>query len=320
MLCIFQASNDIYFNLAAEEYLLKNKHEDILMLWRSDPCVVIGKHQNTYAEINHRFIDENKIPVARRLTGGGTVYHDQGNLNFTFIVNGNSGKLVDFKKFVGPVTEFLKTLGIKADIGEKNDILINGLKISGNAEHVYKNRVLHHGTLLYNSNLNHLREALKVVPGRYTDKAVKSNRVSVTNISNHLTIKKSISEYEQMLFEFLMKKNPDSCIYSLTEKEVTEILQLRNEKYINWQWIYGYSPSFIVNVTLNFENKANFIEIVVEKGIIKYIRTDDPLTGYFAGFLKLLINKPFKYQHIKNELEYSELSDEEKNRLLDQFF
>ena len=166
MQCLISTNRDIYFNLALEEYLLMHEVDDYFVLWQSEPAVVVGKHQNTLAEINYRFVSEKNIRVARRLSGGGTVYHDQGNLNFTYIANGEPGKLVDFKRFIEPVIHFLGTLGIDAQQGLKNEILVRGKKISGNAEHVYKNRVLHHGTLLFHSDLHLLRECLRVIPGR----------------------------------------------------------------------------------------------------------------------------------------------------------
>ena len=136
MYCIISDTRDPYFNLATEEYLMKHSEEDIFLLWQSELCVVVGKHQNTYAEINYPFIREHNIKVARRLSGGGTVFHDRGNLNFTFIRNGEPGKLVDFRRFVSPVIEMLQQLNVHAVMGGKNDILVDGKKISGNAEHV----------------------------------------------------------------------------------------------------------------------------------------------------------------------------------------
>ena len=157
------------------------------MLWQSEDSVVVGKHQNAMAEINYRFLQREGVPVARRLSGGGTVFHGDGNVNFTYLINGEKGKLIDFRRFVSPVVDYLATLGIPAEIGTRNDILVEGLKVSGNAEHVYRSRVLHHGTLLFGANLERPNMAIQVVPGRFTDRAVQSNRSKVTNISNYLT-------------------------------------------------------------------------------------------------------------------------------------
>ncbi len=154
------------------------------MLWQNLPSIILGKHQNTLAEINYSFVKENNIPVVRRISGGGTVFHDLGNLNFTFISSGEKEKLVNFRKFTQPIIEVLNHMGIPACFEGKNDLRVNGLKISGNAEHVYRNKVLHHGTLLFSADLNYLNQAIKSVPERFKDKAVQSVRSKVANITD----------------------------------------------------------------------------------------------------------------------------------------
>ena len=167
MLCIDLRNTNPYFCLAAEEYLLKTFNEDIFMLWQSQDTVVVGKHQNALGEINYPFIRANNITVARRISGGGTAYHDGGNVNFTYIKNVKSPAEISFKQFTRPVVEALGKLGLNATTSGRNDLLIEGFKISGNAEHVFKNRVLHHGTLLFNSDLVNLGNAINVVPEKY---------------------------------------------------------------------------------------------------------------------------------------------------------
>jgi lipoate---protein ligase len=266
MLFILSNSFNPFFNLAAEEYLLKNFTEEIFMLWRSEPSIVIGKHQNTHAEINYRYVKENNINVARRLSGGGTVVHDMQNLNFTFIANGTEGKLIDFKKFISPVISFLSTLGISSHIGEKNDIRIGELKISGNAEHVYRKRVLHHGTLLFNSDLTQLSEAIKVNPNTYFDKAVQSNRSTVTNIIEHLHKKISIEEFTNSLADYFTKS--ESTEYSFTPQDLSMINKLILEKYSQEEWIYSYSPKYRLVKDFLFDSSSWNIDLSVEKGII----------------------------------------------------
>ena len=156
MICIHLKNTNPFYCLAAEEYLLKNFDDDIFMLWQSKDTVVLGKHQNALAEINYPFVRANNVTVARRISGGGTVFHDAGNVNFAFIKNVKSPAEISFKQFTQPVVEALALLGIEATSSGRNDLLIEGLKISGNAEHVFKNRVLHHGTLLFNSDLENL--------------------------------------------------------------------------------------------------------------------------------------------------------------------
>lgn len=271
MLFILSNSFDPYFNLATEEYLLKNSDEEVFILWRSLPSVVVGKHQNTNAEINCRYVRENNIRLARRLSGGGTVVHDLQNLNFTFIANGKEGKLIDFKKFVTPVMNYLKTLGIESSIGEKNDIRIGKLKISGNAEHVYRKRVLHHGTLLFNSDLKQLSAAIKVIPDTYFDKAVQSNRTTVTNIIDHLEDKISIEEFTDGLAAFILKANPETVYYSFSTDELSAITQLMRSKYSREEWIFGYSPKYQMVKEFSQNGTSWNVEFVVEKGVISMV-------------------------------------------------
>ncbi len=260
---------DPYFNLATEEYLLKNTADDIFMLWRSEPCVVVGKHQNALSEINYRYILENKLKIARRLSGGGTVVHDLENLNFTFIANGEEGKLIDFKKFVSPIVRYLNSIGIESRIGEKNDILIGQLKISGNAEHIFKKRVLHHGTLLFDSDLERLKKAIQVAPGKYIDKAVQSNRAAVANISSFLPNKISIDKFTEDLSNSILNEMPNTSTSSLTDYETDSIQGLSDEKYRRKEWILGYSPKYEFKHSFTYKHDKWNIRLIVEKGQIK---------------------------------------------------
>ena len=236
-------SSDPYFNLATEEYLLKESNEEYFLTYVNEPSIIVGKHQNTYAEINLDFVRKNNIKVARRLTGGGTVFHDYGNLNFTFIVNGKEGQLVDFKKHTSPIIDFLETLSVKAEFGGKNDLLMDGLKISGNAEHVFRNRVLHHGTLLVDTELSSLSEALKVDPMKYQDKAVRSIRSRISNISGVLKEKLSTDQLRNRLTDYI-RKEKNCSDYELTEPDSQRISALRDKKFSTWEWNYGYAPKY----------------------------------------------------------------------------
>ena len=292
MLCIQSPNTDIYFNLAAEEYLFKNFSDDIFMLWRNEPSIVVGKHQNTLAEINLDFVHKNRIRVARRLSGGGTVYHDEGNLNFTFITGGQEGKLVDFKRFITPIQELLLKLGVKTLFEGKNNLTVEGKKISGNAEHVYKNRVLHHGTLLFSSELANLSEALKVDQGIYIDKAVKSIRNPVTNINNFLNVEMNIEEFQDFLMNHILKEN--NSVYEFNSKDMKHIHDLVETKYNTWDWIYAYSPNYIFNKTNRFRSGELSVWLKVEKGLIKEAKING---DYFdhevqTQLCKLIINRP----------------------------
>ena len=266
--CINQPNIDPYFNLAAEEHFLKNFQEDFFMLWRSRPSVVVGKHQNALAEINHEFVRTHQIPVARRLSGGGTVFHDPGNVNFTFIRNVKDISEVNFKVFTVPVIEALKKLDVDAYTTGRNDLLIDGKKISGNAEHVHRNRVLHHGTLLFDSHLEALKGALKVDLTKFEDKAVQSNRSEVANIANYLLKPISVEEFTDFLFGEISQNYPEFQVYELTPEDTEVIEKLSIEKYQTWDWIFGYSPRYRFSNTIETPNGSISVNLLVEKGHI----------------------------------------------------
>lgn len=272
MLCIKHPNTDPWFNLAAEEYVLKNFTEDVFMLWRNHNAIIVGKHQNTLAEINLDYVKEKGIKVVRRMSGGGAVFHDLGNLNFTFIMNGEEGHLVDFRKFTQPILDVLKKLDIDAKFEGRNDLTINGQKFSGNAEHVYKSRVLHHGTLLFSSVMSDLASALKVNPLKYQDKAVKSVRSRVTNISEHLKAELDVLQFRDLIMEHITDIYPDCEMYEYTPEDLKQINDLVKEKYSTWEWNFGYSPSYGLQKMI--KTKGGFLEfhLNVQHGIVKDIK------------------------------------------------
>ena len=217
MLCIHHHSTDAYFNIATDEYIFKNIKEDCFMLWRNDNAIIIGKHQNALAEINVDYVKKNGIKVVRRLSGGGAVYHDLGNLNFSFTRTGKDGEMVDFRKYTEPLLEVLRELGVDARFEGRNDLTIEGKKFSGNAEHVFKNKILHHGTLLFSSKMKNVSEALKINPLKYSDKAVKSIPKRVTNISDHLKIPISLEEFTNKVMEHIIATHDDCVLYEFSE-------------------------------------------------------------------------------------------------------
>lgn len=280
--CINQSSTDPYFNLAAEEYFLKSFQEDFFMLWRSRPSVIVGKHQNALAEINHEFVQHNQIPVARRLSGGGTVFHDPGNVNFTFIRKVEKISEVNFTIFTVPVVEALKKLGVEAYSTGRNDLLVAGKKISGNAEHVHKNRVLHHGTLLFDSHLESLKGALKADLSKFEDKAVQSNRSEVTNIVPYLSNPISVEEFTDYIFSEIRHNIPEALVYELTASDLEAIQKLSYEKYRTWEWIFGYSPRYRFTGKLETENGEISISLQVEKGIVADVAVSGAIRPEFG--------------------------------------
>jgi lipoate---protein ligase len=274
MLCISHDITNPAFNLAAEEYVLKNFSENCFMLWRNENAIIVGQHQNTLAEINIDYVKEKNITVIRRLSGGGAVFHDLGNLNFTFIMNSLDGKekVANFQEYTIPILEVLQGLGVDAKFEGRNDLTIGGRKFSGNAEHIFKNRILRHGTLLFSSVMNDLHLALKINPLKYQDKAVKSVRSRVTNISEHLKEEIDVQQFRDVIMNHVMKQFEGSRLYTFTEEDIRRINQLVETKYGTWEWNFGHSPKYELQKA--FKSEGGFVEVHmnVNKGIISDIR------------------------------------------------
>lgn len=223
-----------YRNLAIEEFLFKNSDDDVFMLWQNEPTVVIGKNQNAYVEINFEFTNAKNIHIARRITGGGAVYHDLGNLNYTFISVNNKGATLDFEHFTKPIIEALSTIGITAELSGRNDLIANGKKISGNAQYANDGRVLHHGTLLFNSDLTILSNALNVDKEKIESKAIKSVRARVTNISELLPQKQSLENFIALIKNYTISKfNAQEIVPPISDE--IDLLEKRNG---STEWIF----------------------------------------------------------------------------------
>jgi len=274
MLLLERNSTDPYFNIATEEYLVKNTDEPIFMIWQNKPSVIVGKHQNPLREVNLDFIAQMQIPVIRRISGGGTVYHDLGNINYSFIDFGKAEHLVNFVKYSKPIIELLQNMNVDAQLVGKSDLKIKGKKFSGNASHVFKNRVLHHGTLLFNSNLSILEESIKIKKHHITDKAVNSNRSVVTNISDHLKGLVSIDEFKSSLIDHIKTEFPHIRETKLNEQQINEIQLLVKDKYRKWDWNFGYSPRYTISATINFNNQEHLIQFHFYKGFLNQIETE----------------------------------------------
>ncbi len=269
MLLISTNNTNPYFNLAMEEYFLKNTTEDIFMLWRNENTIIVGKNQNTLAEINYDYVKENEVKVVRRQSGGGAVFHDLGNINFTFI-SCNDNSFSDFKRFTMPIIDALKNLGICATFSGRNDLLIDNQKFSGNAQYNYKDKVMHHGTLLFSSEINDLSSALKVKPSKLEGKGVKSVQSRVTNISTHLQKDMSVLEFRDYLLDFMNKD--DNKVYELSESDIAEINKLVGEKYSTWEWNFGHSPKYTLNNEIKCTGGHIEFSLNVNNGLISEIK------------------------------------------------
>ncbi len=268
MLCLNLETTNPFFNLAVDEYLLRNKNDEYLILGINSPSVIIGKHQVAHREADTRFIHERAIPVIRRISGGGTVYHDFGNLNFTFILNSTKGKQVDFRKYTLPVIEFLATLGITADFEGKNDLKVNGLKISGNAEHVHREKVLHHGTLLFSTLLDDLKGSLRKNKSGYSTRAVESNPSSVANLKEIIRDVNGIIEFRTRMLDFFLRHEGNTLV-ELSAEEKSGIQALERSKYRTWEWNYAYGPDYYFINRFEFNGKKHFCRLFVKGGIIR---------------------------------------------------
>lgn len=304
MLFIDNNLTNPYFNLATEEYLLKNFNEDVFMLWRNEPSIIVGKNQNTLSEINYEYVKEKSIPVVRRLTGGGAVFHDLGNLNFTFISTDDSKSFTNFRKFTQPIIDVLKELDINAEFTGRNDLTIEGKKFSGNAQCSYKNKVMHHGTLLFTSVINDISAALKVKPAKFEGKGVKSVASRVTNISDHMKTPITILEFKDMIMKHVSTMNDNYSVYELSEEDLGNIKKIHDEKYNTWQWNYGNSPKYTLANEVKFSGGNLEFYLNVEKGKITEIKIFGDYFGKanVSELEGLLIGKEHNEETIKSVL------------------
>lgn len=275
MYYIVDDSTDPQWNLAAEEYLFKNFKQSIFRLWRNEPSIIIGLHQNAFAEINLDYVKNNNIPVVRRLTGGGAVFHDLGNVNFTFIDNKIASESTAdmFGRFTKPIIAALNSLGIEASLKGRNDLVIEDKKFSGNAVAVYKERILQHGTLLYSASMANLSEALANRPEHFKGKAVQSNRARVTNISDHLSNAMTVEEFVTYIEKFVTDSLSSKYVrYHYTSQDLSQIAKLTMEKYSKDSWNYGSSPKYGYSKNTRFDWGVLELYMEVQKEIIEEIR------------------------------------------------
>ena len=228
---------DPYFNLASEEYLLKEKTENFIYLWINSPAVIVGVNQNTVQEVNLDYTNSHGIKVVRRQTGGGAVYHDLNNLCYTVIAPFDENA-DNYKRFTAPVIEYLKFLGVKAEFSGRNDIVIDGKKISGNAQTVSGGRIMHHGTLLFDTDMTALTYALKPNKLKIESKGIKSVRARVTNIKEYLP-NMTVKEFKDGLKEYFKKSCEE---YRFTDDDIKAIKKLVRDKYSSYEWNIGRSP------------------------------------------------------------------------------
>lgn len=274
MKVIDNSSLNPFFNLALEEYILTQyPNDDFFILWRNSKTVVVGKYQNAFAEINREYVDKHGICVVRRMTGGGAVFHDLGNLNFTFIQSGGGRNGFDFAKYSQPIINVLNELGVEARFEGRNDLTIEGMKFVGNAALVWNEQIMHHGCILFSAELSDLAQSLNVNPLKFRDKAVKSVRKRVTNIIEHLDQEIDVVEFKDLLIAYMLENNAENFLYDLTAEDRQAIEQLARDKYSQWEWNYGKSPKHEMKIAFRTEAGGNIeVNINVSEGIIRDIK------------------------------------------------
>lgn len=278
---IVNKSNNPAYNIALEAYAFREllSEDEIFILWINEPAIIIGKHQNTIQEINKEYIDAHGIHVARRLSGGGAVYHDLNNLNYTIISNKSEEGAFDFKTFSQPVIETLADLGVKAEFTGRNDLEINGKKFCGNAQAYYKGRMMHHGCLLFDVDMTVLGDALKVSKDKIESKGIKSVRARVTNILDELPEKITVNEFSDKILAKMKETYPDMTEYILSEDELAKIQKSADEQFGNWDWVYGKAPEYTIERNVRYPAGKINTFANVEKSIIKNIK----IYGDFFG-------------------------------------
>jgi lipoate---protein ligase len=294
---------DPRINLAIEEYALKNLdiNETYLLFYINEPSIIIGKNQNTIEEINTEYVERNGIHVVRRLSGGGAVYHDLGNLNFSFITKDDGDSFLNFRKFTEPIIKALKKLGVNAELSGRNDIIVEGRKISGNAQFSTRGRMFSHGTLLFDSKIENIVSALNVKKDKIESKGIKSIRSRVANISEFLKEKMTIEEFRSVLLESIFGKDKDIPEYVLTEEDWANIHKLSRERYQNWEWNYGKSPKFNLQHSHRFPAGQIDVRLEVQKGIIENCKIYGDFFG--AGDVAEIEEKLIGKRYEKSEIE-----------------
>ena len=274
MLYIESPSNDPSFNLALEQYVFDHmdKNQEYFMLWQNTNTVVIGKNQNAFAEVNQKIADQKNISVVRRLSGGGAVYHDLGNLNFTFILDAKDASDIDIRLFCQPIAELLHSLNVPAEINGRNDITIEGKKFSGNSQYLKQGRIMHHGTLMYNSDLTVVADVLNVSADKFHSKAAKSVKSRVTNIAPYLPNEITFEKFKSLLLQHILKTDIIKP-YIFSKEEIATIEKIKKERYDLWEWNFGQSPVCQIIKSRRFEGCGKIeIHMNTKDGIITDIQ------------------------------------------------
>jgi lipoate-protein ligase A len=314
MLYIRNDSNDPYFNMALDEYVVKHldPSNDYFYFYQNKPAVIIGRNQNTIEEVNSEYVKNHDITVVRRMSGGGAVYHDLGNINFTFVVDYKKEDFNSIERFAKAIIKALGKFGVDAEFSGRNDITIDGKKFSGNAQYVTKKRILHHGTLLFDSDLTVLTKALHVKPEKIKSKGIKSVKSRVTNVKDYLSADVTVSKFKELLLKYVFEVEGNELReYQLTPEDMANIMGLRNEKYSTWDWNYGNAPEFDLTRSCRFDAGEVQVHMNVREGIITDIK-------FFGDFMSMrdiieveekLKGQKFRQQDVRDALLQIDLKE-----------
>ncbi|HMQ68294.1 MAG TPA: lipoate--protein ligase [Ignavibacteria bacterium] len=304
---------DPAINLALEEYCVRNldMKNDYLLFYINAPSIIIGKHQNTIEEINQEYIKEKGIHVVRRISGGGAVYHDEGNLNFSFMTKHSHESIHNFRLFTEPVIKVLAELGINAELNGRNDITVSGRKISGNAQFTDTKSMFSHGTLLFDTKLEDVVNALNVRQEKIESKGIKSVRSRVANISEFLSRKITIDEFKKNIIESVFTDKKDDFVYQLSDSQWDDVMKLSESKYRSWDWNYGRSPEFDLRKTKRFSFGQIDFRINVKDGIITGVRIFGDFLGHgeLSDIEDILTGLKFQEDEIRKVLSESDLKN-----------
>ncbi|MFD1039023.1 lipoate--protein ligase [Virgibacillus byunsanensis] len=296
---------DPTINLALEEYVLQNfgEQDTYLLFYINKPSIIIGRNQNSVEEINTEYVDENGIKVVRRLSGGGAVYHDEGNLNFSFITKDDGESFHNFAKFTQPMVEALNKLGVPAELKGRNDLVVEGRKISGNAMFSTKGRMFSHGTLMLDSEIEHVVAALNVNKEKITSKGIKSIRSRVANISEFLEEKIKMDQFKETILRYVfdVEDVKDVPRYELTEQDWENVHKISEERYQKWDWNYGKSPSFNVQESHKFDAGLVDVRLDVKKGNIENCKIYGDFFG--VGSVEVIEDKLTGIRHERKAIE-----------------
>ena len=304
---IVNKSNNPAYNIALEAYAFKElqQEDELFILWINEPAIIIGKHQNAVQEINKEYTDANGIHVVRRLSGGGAVYHDLNNLNYTIISNKSEEGAFDFKTFSQPVIETLADLGVTAEFTGRNDLEIDGKKFCGNAQAYYKGRMMHHGCLLFDVDMTVLGEVLKVSKDKIESKGVKSVRARVTNILNELPEKITVNQFADKILDKMKEHYPDMTEYVLSEDELATIQKSCDEQFSTWDWTYGKAPEYTVERSVRYPAGKITSYVQAENSVIQGLKIYGDFFGIgdVSDVENLLIGTRYEYADVLEKLQ-----------------